>query len=243
MKTPPRINPLRHTRSSQTGFTLVELLTVIAILGILAGILIPVVGKVRAAARQSTCANNLRQVGIALNAYIADNRGSLPGYDKIKDKDGTFYGLNRFASPRWWTENGQATRDLSSQLLPYLAMSPAANISNGVVPLLICPAHPTAEPSNPQTCYYMGIRVRKTDDTLARPFAYQGKPSLKLHDIAAPSKAVALFDLDAPFLVSLSQGAVSGAPSEPAHGSTRNVLYFDGHVAAIAADINPHETL
>lgn len=235
--------PSTARRLHSPAFTLVELLTVIAIVGILVAILIPVAGKMRASSRQAACNANLRQVGVALNGFVADNRGELPGYQAIKDKDGTFYGLNRFASPRWWTENGQATRDLSSQLLPYLAMSPAANVSNGVVPLLLCPAHPEATLQNPMTSYYMGVRVRKTDGTLARPFAYNGKRSLKVLDIAAPARAVALFDLDAPILTRLSQGAVTGAPSACVHGETRNVLYFDGHVASVPRTADPHETL
>lgn len=60
------------------GFTLIELLTVIAIIGILAGILIPAVNRVRVMARQSSCASNMRQLGIAMHNFANDNRGRLP---------------------------------------------------------------------------------------------------------------------------------------------------------------------
>ncbi|RRJ97439.1 prepilin-type N-terminal cleavage/methylation domain-containing protein [Opitutaceae bacterium TAV4] len=60
------------------AFTLVELLTVIAIIGILAGILIPTVATVREKGRTAACMSNLRQVGISLTTYAADNKGRLP---------------------------------------------------------------------------------------------------------------------------------------------------------------------
>ncbi|MDF3059435.1 MAG: hypothetical protein K0R17_3650 [Rariglobus sp.] len=65
-----------RTRSS--GFTLTELLAVIAIIGVLAAILIPVALKVQASSRSTRCASNLRQMGTAMGAYAADHKGFLP---------------------------------------------------------------------------------------------------------------------------------------------------------------------
>src|SRR5690625_3090711 len=62
----------------RTAFTLIELLTVIAIIGILASILIPVVGKVRDSAKSAVCISNLRQVGLAAMAYALENEERLP---------------------------------------------------------------------------------------------------------------------------------------------------------------------
>ena len=66
------------------GFTLVELLVVIAIIGVLVGLLLPAVQAAREAARRAQCANNLKQVGLALQLFHNSN-GSLPpgwvGYD------------------------------------------------------------------------------------------------------------------------------------------------------------------
>lgn len=56
----------------QRGFTLIEILVVIAIIGILASILFPVFAKAREKARTSTCQSNLKQMGIAFEMYRAD---------------------------------------------------------------------------------------------------------------------------------------------------------------------------
>ncbi len=61
-----------------SAFTLIELLTVIAIIGILAAILIPVLGHVREKARTTQCLGNLRQLGLAGLLYAGNNRGMLP---------------------------------------------------------------------------------------------------------------------------------------------------------------------
>jgi prepilin-type N-terminal cleavage/methylation domain-containing protein/prepilin-type processing-associated H-X9-DG protein len=67
-----------NNKKSVQAFTLVELLVVISVIGLLMGILIPVLGKARGAANRTYCMANLRQIGIAFKTYLDDNRDIFP---------------------------------------------------------------------------------------------------------------------------------------------------------------------
>lgn len=60
------------------GFTLVELLVVISVIALLMGILMPTLGKARNVAKRTACQSNLRQIGVALRAYLDDNSDVMP---------------------------------------------------------------------------------------------------------------------------------------------------------------------
>ena len=91
------------------GFTLVELLIVIAIIGILIGLVLPAVQAARESARRIQCSNSLKQVGLALQSYHDSSRAFPPGYISELDSAGNEIG------PGWgW----------ASMVLPQLEESP-----------------------------------------------------------------------------------------------------------------------
>ena len=75
------------TPGDPRGFTLIELLVVIAIIAILAAILFPVFAKAREKARQSSCTNNLKQLGIAFTTYSSDWDERYPSSFTNKNED------------------------------------------------------------------------------------------------------------------------------------------------------------
>ncbi len=100
---------LPKNSEDKNGFTLVELLVVIAIIGVLVALLLPAIQAAREAARRMSCANNMRQVALAMHNYESANKKFPPSM---------FIGPNQF---RWSAQ---------ARILPYLEqMGIAANIN------------------------------------------------------------------------------------------------------------------
>lgn len=101
----PRSVPRAKCRPwPRRGITLMEVLTVIAMIGILSAMMFPALSKARERARAATCMNNLRQIGLVFNMSVDDKNGKLPslGSSEMGPKGwepsswGAFYRLTRY---------------------------------------------------------------------------------------------------------------------------------------------------
>jgi prepilin-type N-terminal cleavage/methylation domain-containing protein/prepilin-type processing-associated H-X9-DG protein len=109
-----------HSRMGR-GFTLIELLVVIAIIGILIGLLVPAVQKVREAAARTQCQNNLKQLGLATHMHHDTEKTFPPAYVNT----GAFYRNSTFKLTHGW----------APFLLPYIEQQPLYDLYRWEFPL------------------------------------------------------------------------------------------------------------
>ncbi|AHF90406.1 N-terminal cleavage protein [Opitutaceae bacterium TAV5] len=209
----------RFARRPRSAFTLIELLTVIVIIGILAAIIIPVTVKVRSSARRVQCVSNLRQIGIGIANYVTDNKGILPGAT--------------YTSMTCFNNNGH----LGQYIWEYMG-NPKID-GQGRSPNLACPAW--YKPNLSSDARVFGLKNSyavggKTSYSFGDSNAGKDadgkwkKPPGAWDQIPSPSRLRALWDIDQMLHPSYTKN-----PEKPIHGNYRNVLFFDWHVVSMTA--------
>lgn len=234
---------MKHCKTFTAGFTLVELLTVVAIIGILAAILIPAIGNVRYNARAAQGASNLRNMGTAFIAYAGDNSGYLPRPTIPKEEWNEKFPDDRVGGDQQWTKILRA-------YLPQQGGSKTAREHE----IFVCP---NAEYENKEGGLYSMDEIARTYTATEALYGINsgGRPddeySRPLASFFAPPKTILVIDAKA---YKGSNGALSstlwryasGDQGKTAEGSTfidfrqpgetANALYVDGHVSRVTID-------
>jgi prepilin-type N-terminal cleavage/methylation domain-containing protein/prepilin-type processing-associated H-X9-DG protein len=218
---------------SRLGFSLIELLSVIAIMGILTAITLPVIGPVRENARSGQCVSNLRQIGIGIQLYAQSNRGKLPGP------------LYTAHGPRYTPDNISAG-SLSVYLEPYVTSRSVVNGSttSRVQEMFNCPSWsmqtpdqtgPSMQLNGYPSPWWDGGQVCPFGDANAAAGSINRAPRTTLSVSAFPQASTwMLVDVDKVWLKGATPGWVNQIPAKPVHGFGWNCLYYDGHVGRIS---------
>ena len=190
---------MESTRLRQrAGFTLVELLVVIAIIGILMGLLLPAVQKVRAAAQRAKCSNNIRQLGLAMLNFESTMKGLPRGGEHLLPPGAAIQGDVLTATDTGKVQDPQSPFVM---ILPYIEQQSAADMfdirfryndparpqnqvaAQTVPPIFLCPTNPYAslrtggvgKDSSGFGCTDYGTIPYQTTGTTLVPTALTGK--------------------------------------------------------------------
>jgi prepilin-type N-terminal cleavage/methylation domain-containing protein len=153
------VGPLHHRRS---GFTLLELLLVIAIVGMLVALLVAGVMRVREAALRMESTNNLRQIIIAVHHFAGNDNGRLPAVGDAPSVE-VMPGVVMV---------GKSAPSLFVRILPYVEQGTGRKAPFGPIGLFISPADPTAaEAKGGVASYAANAQVFETDARLPVVFS------------------------------------------------------------------------
>lgn len=120
-----------NNKKRHSGFTLVELLVVIAIIGILIGMLLPAVQMVREAARRTACANNMRQMGLAIHNYESAHMQFPSAGQAKRGGTGPNAGQNVFFTDRGDLESrNDASHSVQTYILPFMEQNNVYDLVN-----------------------------------------------------------------------------------------------------------------
>jgi prepilin-type N-terminal cleavage/methylation domain-containing protein/prepilin-type processing-associated H-X9-DG protein len=224
-----------HARKqAPAAFTLIELLTVIAIIGILAAIIIPTVGKVRDTARSAQCISNMRQVGQGILLYAQANKDTLPG---------PLFGAQ---GPRFFTNSTGNHGSLAVYVAPFITSVSGVSGTQQRQQMFECPAWLTATPDINGPSMQMNLKPRNwlNGSTQVWPFGDANTSTLQPVNISRisgfpTSQTWMMVEVDKVWVTSTPVGWSNQIPDKEVHGSGRNCLYYDGHVARIANGPRP----
>ncbi|AHF91838.1 N-terminal cleavage protein [Opitutaceae bacterium TAV5] len=239
------------TRASKSAFTLIELLTVIAIIGILAAIIIPTVSSVRASARQAVCASNLRQIATAVITYANDNRGILPGNLTSEGDYGT---INRGIIPPGAKSDGKTIDVIVSKETDNAQLSGVLNHyldAGKSMGIWRCLGNEAGYRASTTGVTYLCNNQVDTSPTYF--FGASGKSPKRLDGGLMADATSGVTELTRIWMLcdadSINYGGYSGYPDAgasnevlPAHKGGRNYAFFDGHVESRKLDnlpVNP----
>jgi prepilin-type N-terminal cleavage/methylation domain-containing protein/prepilin-type processing-associated H-X9-DG protein len=241
-----------HVKPSRLGnaFTLLELLIVMVLIAILVGILLAALNGVRKAGDRAKCVSNLRQVGTAIGAYVADHDGSLPG--ALWTSQSSWYNS---------TDYGSLGNVLSRYLNLNLILSGGGKGNKSQALILVCPAWRRGVPYQEDDEWVMNTQV-SVNGVNINPWGYAdiveqngNVAGLDPNGLDMPRKIASLTgvslsttwamqDLDKRLALQLQQSGVTwgktwyGIVTKPVHSNVRNALFFDFHVAAIPVPAN-----